>query len=81
MANFKKILFLLPSVSRLTYDTTANSGELFGRIESPQNVFVKGNVGVGSLLSGHQNDEDWVLFSGTVPYSNTLAAPVEGDIN
>ncbi len=78
---FQKDLIPPSLVSRLTYDTTANSGELFGRIETPQNVFVKGNIGVGSLLSGHQNDEDWVLFSGTVPYSNTLAAPVEGDIN
>ncbi len=48
-------------ISRLTYDTTANSGELFGRIESPQNIFVKGNVGVGSLLGGQLNDEDWRL--------------------
>ncbi len=68
-------------ISRLTYDTTANSGELFGRIETPQNVFVKGNVGVGSLLGGHMNDEDWALFGGTVAYSNTLSAPVGGDIN
>lgn len=78
---FQKDLRPPSLVSRLTYDTTANSGELFGRIETPQNVFVKGNIGVGSLLSSHQNDEDWVLFSDTVPYSNTLAAPVEGDIN
>jgi opacity protein-like surface antigen/outer membrane protease len=78
---FQKGLIPPALVSRLTYDTTANSGELFGRIETPQNVFVKGNIGVGSLLSDHQNDEDWVLFSGTVPYSNTLAAPVEGDID
>ena len=48
-------------ISRLTYDTTANSGELFGRIETPQNIFVKGNVGVGSLLGGQLNDEDWRL--------------------
>jgi|HubBroStandDraft_2_1064218.scaffolds.fasta_scaffold743987_2 hypothetical protein len=33
--------------SRLTYDTTGNSGEFFGRIEAPQNIFVKGNVGAG----------------------------------
>jgi opacity protein-like surface antigen len=65
--------------SRLTYNTTANSGELFGRIEAPQNVFVKGNLGVGSLLNGQLNDEDWVLFNGTVPYSNSVAT-VEGDI-
>jgi opacity protein-like surface antigen len=68
-------------ISRLTYDTTANSGELFGRIETPQNVFVKGNIGVGSLLGGHMNDEDWAVLGGTVAYSNTLSAPVGGDIN
>jgi opacity protein-like surface antigen/outer membrane protease len=66
--------------SRLTYDTTANSGELFGRIESPQNVFVKGNIGVGSLLSGQLNDEDWAIFGGTVAYSNTVSS-VQGDID
>ncbi len=66
--------------SRLTYDTTANSGELFGRIESPQNVFVKGNIGVGSLLGGQLNDEDWALFGGTVAYSNTVSS-VQGDID
>jgi hypothetical protein len=41
--------------SRLTYNTTANSGELFGRIEAPQNVFVKGNLGIGSILNGQLN--------------------------
>jgi len=66
--------------SRLTYDATANSGELFGRIESPQNVFVKGNIGVGSLLSGQLNDEDWAIFGGTVAYSNTVSS-VQGDMD
>jgi hypothetical protein len=65
--------------SRLTYNTTANSGELFGRIEAPQNVFVKGNLGIGSILNGQLNDEDWVLFGGTVPYSNTTSS-VKGEI-
>ncbi len=66
--------------SRLTYDTTANSGELFGRIETPQNIFVKGNIGIGSLLGGHLNDEDWAIFGGTVAYSNTLSS-VAGNID
>ena len=66
--------------SRLTYDTTAGSGELFGRLESPQNIFMKGNLGMGSLLSGQLNDEDWVLFGGTVPYSNTSSS-VQGSID
>lgn len=67
--------------SRLTYDTTANSGELFGRFENSQNVFVKGNIGGGSLSSGHMNDEDWAIFGGTVAYSNTLSDPVKGNID
>ena len=78
-------------ISRLTYDTTANSGELFGRIETPQNIFVKGNVGVGSLLGGQLNDEDWRLAPSVgnacgpaspscVAYSNTVSS-VQGEID
>ena len=69
-------------ISRLTYDSTANAGELFGRIESPQNVFVKGNIGVGSLLGGQLNDEDWRINpgGGEVAYSNTVSS-VQGDID
>jgi hypothetical protein len=51
---------------------------LFGRLEAPQNVFVKGNLGIGSILKGQLNDEDWVL-NGTVPYSNTISS-VLGEI-
>ena len=66
-------------VSRLTYDTTAASGEVFGRIDSSQNIFLKGFVGGGKILSGNMHDEDWLIFNGTVPYSNTLST-VTGDI-
>ena len=66
-------------VSRLTYDTTAASGEVFGRIDTSQNVFIKGYVGGGKILSGNMHDEDWLIFNGTVPYSNTLST-VSGDI-
>jgi len=68
--------------SRLTYDTTANSAELFGRVEAPQNIFLKGNVGAGWLSSGQLNDEDWALPFGVavVPYSNTTSS-VSGDLN
>jgi opacity protein-like surface antigen len=66
-------------VSRLTYDTTAASGEVFGRVDTPQNVFLKGFVGGGKILSGNMHDEDWVIFNATVPYSNTLST-VNGDI-
>lgn len=67
--------------SRLTYDSTANAGEFFGHVEIPLNIFVKGNIGLGSLSGGHLYDEDWVIFGGTVPYSNTLSEPVKGTID
>jgi opacity protein-like surface antigen/outer membrane protease len=71
-------------VSRLTYDTKANSGEFFGRIETPWNLFVKGFVGGGRLSSGHMNDEDWAIFDKTgtlvIPYSNTVSDSVKGTI-
>jgi opacity protein-like surface antigen len=67
--------------SRLIYDTTANSGEFFGRVETPQNIFVKGFVGGGKLASGKLNDEDWGLGGGVVPYSNTISDPVTGKIS
>jgi opacity protein-like surface antigen/outer membrane protease len=64
--------------SRLTYDNMiAHSGEVFGRIDTPWNVFLKGFVGLGSSQSGHLNDEDWLAFplpvGGTLIYSNTVS--------
>ena len=45
---------------RLTYDgLQANSGELYGRVDSPYRIFVKGNAGLGRVFNGHENDEDW----------------------
>jgi len=67
-------------VSRLTYDTTSASGELFGRIDTSSNLFLKGFIGGGSHLSGKMHDEDWVIFGATVPYSNTLSDPVNGNL-
>lgn len=61
-------------VSRLTYDTTAASGEVFGRIDTASNIFIKGFVGGGKLLSGNMHDEDWLIFNASVPYSNTLSS-------
>ena len=66
--------------SRLTYDSNARSGEVFGRIDTPANLFVKGFIGGGDLGSGHLNDEDWVIFNAAVPYSNTISEPVQGRI-
>ncbi|WP_244432052.1 omptin family outer membrane protease [Rhodopseudomonas sp. B29] len=67
-------------VSRLTYDTTAASGELFGRIDGPSDLFLKGFAGGGTLTKGKMNDEDWLINYQTVPYSNTLSDPVKGSI-
>lgn len=59
-------------ISRLTYETTGQSGEVFGRIESPHRIFVKGFAG-GGLTSGHINDEDWfpTNLDNPMAYSNT----------
>lgn len=68
-------------ISRLTYDTTGHSGEIFGRIDSPHRVFVKGFAGGGVLGGGKMHDEDWLARSmDNVPYSNTLSGYVPGRI-
>jgi opacity protein-like surface antigen len=69
-------------VSRLTYDTTGVTGEVFGRVDSSWNVFVKGFVGGGAITSGTMHDEDWGIplsVTQVVPYSNTLSS-VKGDL-
>jgi len=66
--------------SRLTYDTMGHSGELFGRVETASNLFVKGNVGIGTLTSGQMHDEDWGLPLGAfISYSNTVSKE-KGDL-
>ena len=78
----------LPALSRLTYDgVIGNTGEFFGRVDTPWNIFVKGFVGAGGLSKGHMNDEDWGITStkaGPPPfvgYSNTLSSLVDGSMN
>jgi opacity protein-like surface antigen/outer membrane protease len=70
--------------SRLTYDNlTANTGEFFGRIDTPVNVFLQGFVGGGSISGGHLNDEDWApptIQHGLVSYSNTISSNVTGPL-
>ncbi|MDB5656366.1 MAG: hypothetical protein JWQ94_3979 [Tardiphaga sp.] len=67
--------------SRLTYQSTAASGEMFGRIDGLYNTFLKGFIGGGNLLSGKMNDEDWMAGEYlNVPYTNTLSDPVKGNI-
>jgi opacity protein-like surface antigen len=71
--------------SRLTYDDMrTNTSEVFGRLNTPWNVFVKGFAGVGLTGHGKQNDEDnFVLFTGRlpIPYSNSFSDKVEGHLN
>ncbi|MDA9431887.1 hypothetical protein XH88_08840 [Bradyrhizobium sp. CCBAU 51627] len=48
-------------VSRLTYHGLDGlSGELFGRVDSPWGVFLKGNIGLGRFDRGNINNEDWL---------------------
>ena len=73
----------ITSVSRLTYsDMQTNSGELFGRIDSPWRVFVKGFIGTGANTGGQMNDEDFGIPLGATfaAYSNTISS-VSGTIN
>jgi opacity protein-like surface antigen len=59
--------------SRLTwYDLLTNSGELYGRIDSPWNVSVSGFIGTGDTFSGKQNDEDFGE-SAARRYQNTFS--------
>jgi opacity protein-like surface antigen len=64
--------------SRLTYDTTSLSGEVYGRLDTSSNFFLKGFIGGGSHLSGNMHDEDWFI-DGVIPYSNTTST-VKGDL-
>lgn len=66
-------------ISRLTYQAPAVSGEVFGRIDGPADLFLKGFAGGGTLLSGKMHDEDWIPEN-AIPYSNTLSDPVKGSI-
>lgn len=67
-------------VSRLTYDSSAASGEAFVRVDTPDGFFVKGFVGAGKSINGKMHDEDWLIAGDTIPYSNTLSDPVKNTI-
>lgn len=81
---FQKDLSPPSLVSRLTYgDMQTNSGEFFGRIDSPNNIMLKGLVGVGAGRIGRMNDEDWALAPSRpelLAYSNELYPTVHDDI-
>ncbi len=69
-------------ISRLTYDSTAASGEIFGRIDTPSQMFLKAFIGGGSITSGNMHDEDFAIGFApgvNIPYSNT-ASTNKGDL-
>ena len=70
-------------VSRLTYDgLTSHAGEIFGRVDTPVSVFLKGNAGLGRLVDGHMNDEDWGLITAAfTSYSNTTSNLTNTNLN
>jgi opacity protein-like surface antigen len=76
----------ISSISRLTDNNMqTNSGEIFGRLDTPWQLFVKGFVGAGLTAGGHMNDEDFGItlppFFPYIPYSNTISGNVAGNIS
>jgi opacity protein-like surface antigen len=62
------------SSSKLTWsDLNTNSAELFGRVDSPWNIFLNGFIGVGSTFSGGQTDEDFNEPPPDKAYNNTFS--------
>ncbi len=62
-------------ISRLTYTDASSPGEVFGRIDIPARLFVKGFLGIGGAMGGQHNDEDFRIAPAgiPVPYSNTVS--------
>jgi hypothetical protein len=59
-------------VSALDYDNLrSNSGEIFGRVDSPIGFFLKGYIGGGKTSSGNLYDEDFPPF--ITPYTKTIS--------
>jgi opacity protein-like surface antigen len=87
IGKFQKDLVEPALLSRLTYaGIIGNAEEAFGRIETPNNIFVKGVAGGSGLADGHMNDEDWGIpgpspRAGAIPYSNTLSPKVDGSMS
>jgi opacity protein-like surface antigen/outer membrane protease len=60
--------------SRLTWnDLQTNSAELFGRVDTPWNIFLSGFFGAGETFAGNLNDEDFNLPAPARAYNNTAA--------
>lgn len=68
-------------LSRLSYNgVTGQSGELFLRVDTPFDVFVKGFVGGGGLSRGKMYDEDWGL-NGELAEVPTGYEVTDSDVN
>lgn len=66
-------------VSRLIYaDTTGQGGETFFRFDNDGGLFVKGYAGLGALVGGDLNDED---FPAGPFYSNTVSSLDGGNLS
>jgi len=66
-------------ISRLSYDNLQGpSGELYARLDSPWNWFVKSNIGLGTFAKGKINDDDW--NGGGFIYGNTLSDHKNGKV-
>ena len=66
-------------VSRLTYDDlSGHSGEVYGRLDHSNGLFLKGYAGGGILPDGSLNDEDFPPL--TTPYSSTDSRQREGHL-
>jgi opacity protein-like surface antigen len=60
--------------SKLTWNNLqTNSSELFGRVDTPSNIFVSGLIGVGLTFAGGQNDEDFNEPPPDQAYNNTFS--------
>jgi hypothetical protein len=63
--------------SRITYGKMqGHSLEVFGRLDHRSGIFLKGNLGLGDLVNGSLNDEDFPPR--VVPYSNALSQMGDG---
>jgi opacity protein-like surface antigen len=62
------------SSSKLTWNNLqTNSSEIFGRVDTPSNIFLSGFVGAGLTFSGGQNDEDFHEPPPDKAYNNTFS--------
>jgi hypothetical protein len=56
-----------------------HSGELYGRVDHSVGFFFKGNVGLGRIVSGNLQDEDFPPL--TSPYSSTNSEQRSGNLS